>query len=210
MKSSDFKSIERAFYSDGYRLGMKAAENFHSESVFSEAVQELHQLVDELIRSFSEFATQQNQNIDCKKGCEWCCHQPVFALDYELDYLNAFINSKFPEAKLNIINERAKSKRKKLESLEGEALLNSKFPCPLLEEGVCIAYEARPIACRIYLSKNINSCVHFYNEPGDKTNFPELLDLPMRLGRMINEGFKAALKTNGFNPLEYRIEDKLI
>ena len=80
---SDFKSIERAFYSDGFQLGMKAAENFQSEGNFSETIQEMHHLIDDLIYSFSEFATQQKQNIDCKKGCEWCCHQPVYALSHD-------------------------------------------------------------------------------------------------------------------------------
>ena len=48
-----------------------------------------------------EFAEKNNQQIDCKKGCEWCCYQPVFALDYEMDYLNDFIQRNFDdEAKL--------------------------------------------------------------------------------------------------------------
>lgn len=208
--SSDFKSIERAFYSDGYRFGMKAAENFQSESNFSEVIHELHQLVDDLIQSFSEFATQQNQNIDCKKGCEWCCHQPVFVLDYELFHLNKFIKENFSIEKRDAIREKATQKNKKLTELPENQLLNSKHPCPLLENGACIAYQARPVACRIYLSKNVNSCVRFYNNPEDKTSFPELLDLPMRVGRMANEGFKAALKTSGIQPVEYRIEEKLI
>jgi hypothetical protein len=31
----------------------------------------------------------------------------------------------------------------------------------------------------------------------------------MRLGRMMNEGFKAALKTSGMKVEEFRIEEKL-
>jgi hypothetical protein len=31
----------------------------------------------------------------------------------------------------------------------------------------------------------------------------------MRLGRMLNEGFKAALKANGLKAEEFRIEEKL-
>ena len=207
---SDIKSIERAFYSDGFRLGTIAAKKLKSGSLFFDEIKEMYQLLDSMIDSFSSFATQQKQKIDCKKGCSWCCHQPVFAMDYELDYLNAFIKKNFTESKLNIVREKARIKNEKLDTLENEALLNSKFPCPLLEDGACIAYEARPVACRIYLSKNVNSCIHFYNIPEDKTSFPELLDLPMRVGRMTNEGFKAALKTSGLKPAEFRIDEKLL
>jgi len=191
-------------------LGMKAAENFQSESIFSEAIKELHQLINDLIHSFFDLATQQKQNIDCKKGCEWCCHQPVFALDYELFYLNWFIKENFSTEKQDLIKEKARQKREKLTGLTDNQILNSKYPCPLLENGICIAYQARPVACRIYLSKNVNSCTRFYNNPEDKTSFPELLDLPMRVGRMANEGFKAALKTSGIQPTEFRIEERLL
>ncbi|MCA1760065.1 MAG: hypothetical protein LC658_09875, partial [Bacteroidales bacterium] len=107
------------------------------------------------------------------------------------------------------IAARVGEKNKKLEKLSGESLLNSKFPCPLLDNGTCLAYSARPVACRIYLSANLESCLKFYQNPEEKNSFPALLQLPMRLGRMLNEGFKAALKTNGFKVEEFRIEEKL-
>ena len=72
-----------------------------------------------------------------------------------------------------------------------------------------MAYKARPVACRIYLSSNLNSCLKFYNEPEDKNNYPALLNFPMRAGRLMNEGFKAALKAGGIVAKEFRIEEKL-
>ena len=209
MKTPDFKSVERAFYSDGYQLGMKAVERLHSGSDFSGIVQELYEIIDAMIHSFSEFAFQQKQKIDCKKGCSWCCHQPVFALDYELEFLNSYIKKNFTDDEQKAVSEKAAEKREKLNGLKDDEILNSKFPCPLLNDGACTAYHARPVACRIYLSKNVNSCIRFYDQPEDKTSFPELLDLPMRFGRMINEGFKAAMKTSGVNSKEFRIEEKL-
>jgi Fe-S-cluster containining protein len=205
----DFKELEKQFHTDGYRLGMKAVENGFSDEKLYSAVKKLHQMVDDLVSSFSEFAERQNQKPACKKGCHWCCHQPVFALDYELNYLRDYISKNFDASTQQMILTRAGEKRKKLESFSGESLLNSKFPCPLLENGICLAYSARPVACRIYLSANLGSCVKFYQKPEDKNSFPALLELPMRLGRMLNEGFKAALKANGIRVEEFRIEEKL-
>lgn len=208
--NSKYSSLEKAFYSDGFKLGMKAIGSKNQEEAINDAVAEMHNTIDELIDSLSSFALQQAQPIDCKKGCHWCCHQPVFALDYELAFLKKYIAEKFSVEQQKTIQQRAKEKVQKLKNLQGEELLNSKHPCPLLENGSCSAYEARPMACRIYLSTSVKSCRKFFEDPNDKTNYPNLLELPMQAGRLMNEGFKSALKTKGYKIEEFRIEEKLI
>lgn len=204
------KNIESAFYSDGYKLGMNVAVSERNQQVLFESVSEMYLAIDGFIDSLSDFAQKQNQRIDCKKGCEWCCHQPVFALDYELEYLSDFIHKNFSKETQKEIRIRAVNKNEKLRFLSETDLFNSKFPCPLLQNGSCIAYSARPMACRIYLSQNVNSCLKFFHHPEDKTSYPELLNLALRTGQMMNEGFKAALKTVGIKSTEFRIEEKLV
>lgn len=205
--SDTFKALEKQFYSDGYRLAMNAIKEEYSSESLQAAVGEMHRMVDEVIDYFSEYAEKQNKAADCKKGCSWCCFQPVFALSYELDSLHEFLKKNFSEQGLKKIYERAEAKRDKLSGLQGESLLNSKFACPLLENDLCVAYAARPVACRIYLSSDVNTCKKFYNEPESKDAVPALMDFPMRMGRMINEGFRAALKANGVKVQEFRIEE---
>jgi Fe-S-cluster containining protein len=204
------KSIENAFYSDGYKQGMKVVLSENNQAVLLNSVSEMYLMIDSLNNSISDFARQQNQQIDCKKGCEWCCHQPVFALDYEMEYLMDYIKTNFSEELQKDIKTRAENKNNKLSMLNETDLLNSKFPCPLLQNGACIAYQTRPMACRIYLSQDVKSCLKFFKNPGNKTSFPALLNLPLRAGQMMNEGFKAALKTNGISTCEFRIEEKLL
>lgn len=201
------KELEKQFYSDGYRLAMKAVQEGYSHETLSAAVGEMHRMVDEVNVYFLEYAQKQNQTPDCKKGCSWCCYQPVFALSYELDNLHEFLKDNFSEEELEAVYARAASKRSKLQGLEGEALLNSKYACPLLKNDRCIAYSARPVACRIYFSSDINTCKRFYDEPERKDAVPALMDFPMRMGRMINEGFRAALKASGVKVQEFRIEE---
>ena len=206
---SKYTSIEKAFYSDGFKLGMKALESANREKAILDSIAEMYNIIDNLIESLAGFAQKQNKSIDCKKGCFWCCHQPVFALDYELTYLKKHITENFSKEKQIEIQKRAKQKVNKLNGIKNEELLNSKHPCPLLENSECSAYKARPMACRIYLSTNLKSCVRFFENPEDKSNFPNLLDFPMRAGRLMNEGFKAALKSKGYIINEFRIEEKL-
>jgi Fe-S-cluster containining protein len=210
MMNSNQKNIETAFYSDGYKLGMTVAvSDFNQNSIFA-AVSEMYAAIDSFNDTLSEFAKNQNQPIHCAKGCEWCCHQPVFALSFEMDYLIGFIEKNFDTQTKNRIKLKAESKMNAFGFLNETDLLNAKFPCPLLENGACLAYSARPMACRIYLSSEVKSCLRFFNEPGDKNSIPTLLNLPLRAGKMMNEGFKAALKTSGYETKEYRIEEKLV
>jgi hypothetical protein len=88
-------------------------------------------------------------------------------------------------------------------------MLNYKSACPLLEDGACIAYAARPMACRIYLSTSVESCRRFYDDPGDAVNYPALLEFPLRAGRMLNEGFVAAFRQHGYPSSEVRMEEGL-
>ena len=199
----------KAFYSDGFTLGMEIFTNEFNQKKLFECIQQMHESVDSFILSFDSFVTQNNKKIHCRKGCSWCCHQPVFALSYELEYLNDFITRNFGQQKQDEIRKRAKEKKQKLQSLTEKELLNSKIACPLLENGSCLAYKTRPMACRIYLSTNVNTCLDFFHRPEDKKSIPALLDFPMRAGRMMNEGFKSALKTNGIKIKESRIEEKL-
>jgi len=205
----NLKELEKQFHADGYRLGMQAVEAGFTQEALQKAVQQLHQVVDEVIEAFYSLAERNNQVPACSKGCHWCCHQPVYAMSYELDFLNQYLKENFSTATLNEIAARSAEKRKKLAVLTGDSLLYSKVPCPLLENGACMAYQARPVACRIYLSSNVASCLQFYHEPAREDSIPALLQFPLRMGKMLNEGFKAALKAHGMNADEYRIDEKL-
>lgn len=207
--NSDQKQIDKAFYSDGYNFGMEAVSSAIKHKPMFLALKKMHSAIDNLIDTLSDYAKKQGQLIDCKKGCEWCCYQPIFALSYEMEYLNDFVKNNFDSTAQNKIKAKAQQKNNKLKLLTDADLLNSKHPCPLLEKGACVAYEVRPMACRIYLSKNVNTCLQFYKNPENEMSIPALLDFPLRAGRMMNEGFKAALKISGIKVEEFRIEEKL-
>ncbi len=206
----NLKNIENAFFSDGYQLGMKFCMANADKGLKMKAISTMYASIDAFIENLVDFAKNQNHPPDCKKGCEWCCHQPVFALDYELGYLIRFIETNFDLKTQNRIKQQAIDKMNAFKMLNEKKLMNAKFPCPLLENGGCIAYSVRPVACRIYLSSDVKTCLRFFKKPGNKGSIPALYNLPLRAGKMMNEGFKAALKTSGIRPQEFRIEEKLI
>ena len=203
MKSTYFSEQDRLFYKDGYLLG-KQVKN---KNLLSGAIESMYEAIDQLIESLLKMAARNGIRVDCRKGCSRCCQQPVFANSYELQFLGEFVKKKFSPEEQAAILRRAKEKNYRTSQLSGKAILNNKMPCPLLKDSACSVYPVRPLACRIYLSTRLSSCIQFYNQPEAPDSIPELLGFPLRAGRMMNQGFFDALKENSLFSSELRIEE---
>ncbi|MDD4191666.1 MAG: YkgJ family cysteine cluster protein [Mangrovibacterium sp.] len=210
MTGSNYPEYDHAFFRDGYRLGEQAVGEIREEEKLFSAIKTMYDSVDQLIESLLAMGKKQQVTVDCRKGCSWCCHQPVFANTYELRYLAAFVKNNLRKTEQKQVYQLAVEKNDRTGKLAEKEILNHKHPCPLLKDGSCTAYAARPLACRIYLSMNVESCYQFYRYPGKTDCYPALLDFPLRAGRMMNEGFFAALKENGIFSHELRLEEGLV
>jgi Fe-S-cluster containining protein len=80
--------------------------------------------------------------------------------------------------------------------------LHYKYPCPLLMKGICIAYKARPMTCRTYISSGKDGCNEEYRNPSDMNIFPDLYEFTIRAGRMINEGTEGQIESMLFTAFE--------
>ena len=209
MENKHFSENDRIFYSDGYKLAQSAIDvGLSNETLFS-AIESLYAAIDGLNDSILALAERQNIKVACFKGCHWCCHQAVFANSYELHFLSEKIKTHFTSEELAGVIAKTEAKYLITSELSEEDILKYKAPCPLLKEGACSAYASRPMACRIYLSTKLETCLEFYKNPENETNFPALIDFPLRAGKMMNEGFRAALKEFGIETAEFRMEEGL-
>lgn len=208
-ENKHFTENDRIFYSDGYQLVQTAIRTGFSNDTLFSAIESLYAAIDSLNDSVIALASRQNSEVACFKGCHWCCHQAVFANSYELHFLSEKIKTNFTKEELSGIIERTEAKYNMTSKLNDEEVLKFKSPCPLLRDGACSIYEARPMACRIYLSTKLQTCLEFYHHPENETNYPALIDFPLRTGQMMNEGFSAALKEFGIQTAEFRMENGL-
>ncbi|MDD2320574.1 MAG: YkgJ family cysteine cluster protein [Geobacteraceae bacterium] len=74
-------------------------------------------------------------NIQCRKGCDSCCRH--FSIFWVEAVSMAHVLAEMP-------SERFRSLRQKAQSFAEHDV------CPLLEDGVCALYSARPIICRTH------------------------------------------------------------
>jgi Fe-S-cluster containining protein len=204
-----FTENDRLFYEDGFNLAQSAIDQGLSNSTLFSAIESLYAAIDGMNDSIVALAQRQNMKVACQKGCHWCCHQAVYANSYELHFLSEKIKTRFSTQKISDWVQSADGKLAVTSKMNEQELANYKAPCALLENGACSVYDARPMACRIYLSTKVETCLEFYKHPENENNYPALIELPLRAGRMMNEGFMAALKAHGIETAEFRLEQGL-
>jgi Fe-S-cluster containining protein len=211
-KTQDKKEKEAnlAFYKDGYTIASREVTDFTSLTPLFKGMQAQYMAVSQLTQSFAMRTHQQNKPIACEKGCKWCCYQPVYMTTQEAILIYEFIQQSFSSSQINHILSNARSKLKKTKGLKEEQKQKVKHACPFLHEGSCSIYPVRPMACRIYLSSDKDSCKKKYDAPGDKTIIPALFDFILKAGRYMNEGFVGYLKGKGRKMEEFTIEEFMI
>lgn len=121
----------------------------------SRAIGRLHELID---RDAAELE-QRDPRFRCPAHCSVCCLGNVFfitALDflYVCDYVAAQLppetTKEIVETALNQAAECGTEEALRLETGKGREPLALVQRCPLLDEGRCLVYPARPVACRAH------------------------------------------------------------
>jgi len=204
------KEMNLSFYKDGYTIASTEITDFNGLTPLFRGMQMQYSAISQLIQSFALRTHQEGNPIQCEKGCSWCCYQPVYMTTQEAILIYEFIHQAFDDNQRAKILSNAQSKYKLTKGLEEEKKQKIKFACPFLSEGSCSIYSVRPMACRIYLSSDKNSCKRKYDSPGDTKSFPALYDFVLKAGRYMNEGFVGYLKGNGRKMEEYTIEEFIV
>ncbi len=208
-KKNSPQGFEQVFFADGHQLASSNPVKKDLANLKS-ALRQLNHNTDLLIDAFTQRCNNEKVSVDCRMGCEWCCHQAVFATTHEMIVVAGYIEKHFSKEAIDQVRERAKAKEEKLAALTPAETLKSNQPCPLLRKGSCMVYPVRPMACRIYLSSSEKSCHAKYLRPADPGVVPSLFDFTLKAGRQLNEGFASALKEEGHAIEEHRIEHILL
>lgn len=202
--------IDTIFFQDGYNLARQHLEWEISVATLLNLTGEVYETMDSLMDSFISRCIREGKKVDCRKGCYHCCYQTVFALPFEVLALSHFIKNNFTDREIREIKDNTSRKNGITEKMSARQFLHHKSPCPLLREGACTVYEARPMACRTYISSSKESCITEYNNPSDLNIFPDLYEFPIYAGRMINEGICSYLTQKQTYPVEWQIESMLL
>lgn len=200
------------FYSDGYNIAKQyLKKNNLSKDSFFQSINNFYQYLEKFISAFSELVLREGQNIDCHKGCCSCCRQAVFVSPFEALYLANYIKTNFSIEDQDVLKLKLLDKQTKAKKLNSKEYLDFYTTCPLLdkETGSCTIYSSRPVACRLFLSKNVQTCKSLYIDK-NKYIYPALYDLPLQVGREFCTGFNRYLTDLGLSVNDLRLEDALL
>jgi hypothetical protein len=202
----DLDDIGNIFFRDGFNLARKYLAGRLSTDRLTMLMTAAYEAVDGLIISFRNRCLREGLDIDCHKGCSWCCHQAVLASTQEVLLISRYLSEAMGEERQQAVLRDTREKEAVTGSMSVMEFLNYLHPCPFLRDRACTIYPVRPMACRIYLSSDVGSCLALYRMPGDPQIIAALYDFPLRAGRSINEGIRAVLVQQGIITSEWLLE----
>ena len=204
--SRDLENIVNIFFQDGFNLAIKYLAGEITEAKIIRLMTAAYEAVDGLLVSFWNRCVREGLDIDCRQGCDWCCHQAVLVSIQEVLLIGRYLSENLRENLLNEIHRKAMEK----EAITGDKsvpeFLQIIHPCPFLDQQSCLIYPVRPMACRSYLSSSLSSCRAQYAQPGNPEVMAALYDFPLRAGRAINEGIRAVLMQKKIRTSEWIME----
>lgn len=96
----------------------------------------------------------------CRAGCDACCYNQVELTGPETIVLGTFLTERLAPSDRQLLLDRVALSvaRRQGQTKAQLAARRAHLPCPLLEDGTCLAYEVRPLMCRAMHSLEAEAC----------------------------------------------------
>ncbi len=153
---------------------------------------------------------QTKQPLACAAGCSLCCWLRVDVRAPEVFHLAEYIRARFDATALESLMARLTAHRDKVAPLTPFDHATRNVVCPLLQDGRCSVYQARPASCRRHHSTDLNACQFTYDHPTD-LEFPSAHDRD--LFRIITEAMSQGAEVYsslGFDDTIYELGSALL
>lgn len=176
------KLFERA-YREALTILVEATPD-SPRAVVGRLCQSLHQASGEAWKQGCEFFPEAPARVQCGAGCHWCCHEPI--LVSPLDAMGAALADLGHPVEY-ALPTRVRSQLRRIYQ-----------PCPLLREGQCSVYDARPVICRAFHSTSVEVCRRKFQDQDSNRESPMELGLYGFTG-LPQEGMLQALEEVGLD-----------
>jgi hypothetical protein len=129
------------------------------------------------------------RTVACAEGCTWCCHLKVLVSVPEVLALAASLRA--DPARLDEVRARVAEAHRTTRGMTHARRAAAKVPCPLLSSaGRCVAYEARPLACRGAHSYDADACRDAFEHPDEDRPIP-FYKPQLQIGEAVRAGLGA-------------------
>lgn len=132
--------------------------------------------------------TPESDKIDCKPGCNFCCYRVIPVDIPEVLRTAAYITEHLSDEQISALKQRLYVYERLVARNFGHGLSLLRPKCPLLVDGLCSAYEARPLVCRGTFSFEVEKCEEAKRNPlqhrGAQRQIPSSGDFPVVRSRI--------------------------
>lgn len=122
-------------------------------------------------KRLDEMMSDSANAIDCKEGCNYCCHYHIYVTPAEVFAIAEEI-SKRPEVERKRVQD---SIRKYVEQVRGwgrDKHIYTNIACTFLHDGKCSIYSIRPLACRRHHSADVGVCRRTFDDAHSQEQSP--------------------------------------
>lgn len=167
----------------------------------SEAAGLFHTLMEKALKTWPP-----RVEIACRKGCNYCCYAYVMVLPPEVFRVADLVRAgRTGGLSAGQIAERAAP----LRGLGTKERTGAKLPCPLLADGMCSVYDARPLVCRQATSLNLQACIEEF-EGIDRDGVVEISSAHMTHAGNANVVMLGAMRGAGLPTEAYELSSALV
>jgi Fe-S-cluster containining protein len=147
---------------------------------------------------------QKGARVACKSGCSFCCHLRVTVTAPEAIALFRYLRSEIPASLAQEIERRILANADQIAQLTQQQQLSTNVRCAFLVNGTCSAYRARPLACALHHSLDVDACEDLYRNPADFSVGIRKLKIIEETMAATHAGMKQALQGLGLSdqPME--------
>lgn len=143
--------------------------------------------------------------VACAKGCAMCCHLRVMATPAEVFALVGYMRRQLDQDAFEMRAARIASVAAQVHGLPRERLLLTNIACPLLVDGACSMYPARPFNCRAYHSLDYDACLASFEHPADTSLSHPQSALQARVHEGVQQGFLDVLRKVNVDSSQYEL-----
>jgi len=104
---------------------------------------------------------------DCREGCDYCCRIRVTCTAIEAVRVAQYARATMEPDEFAEFREGIGEYAAQVAGKSGADYWNQRIPCPMLAEGSCRVHAARPVACRMYHSYDVEACIEFFVRGGE-------------------------------------------
>ena len=148
-----------------------------------------------LDEEIAELQTHVIDPIACRPGCDHCCYRVVQATLPEIARAADYIDKNFTEEQKAGLKKRLYEYERKVAPNFGTNLHQLRPACPLLVDGLCSAYDARPFFCRGMNSHFAVKCKEWKEHPNRSVRIP-LVAANLDAVEAVNGGLQSAIAQN--------------